>query len=73
MRAADSGPNSTGVTRTAARSSTPGILLFSAAAVDRDGLFGLGPAETGPQRAHKLTDGVIACAQRLRRQDPGLG
>ena len=27
----------------------------------------------GPRRAHKLTDEVIAYAQQLREQDPGLG
>jgi transposase len=45
----------------------------AAAAVDRDGLAGLVPAKPGPRRAHKLTDEVIAYAQQLREQDPGLG
>ena len=45
----------------------------AAAAVDRDGLGGLVPAKPGPRRAHKLTDEVIAYAQRLREADPGLG
>jgi transposase len=45
----------------------------AAAAVDRDGLGGLVPAKPGPRRAHKLTDEVIAYAQRLREQDPGIG
>ena len=45
----------------------------AAAAVDRDGLGGLVPAKPGPRRAHKLTDEVIAHAQRLRAADPGLG
>jgi transposase len=45
----------------------------AAAAVDRDGLGGLVPAKPGPRRAHKLTDEVIAYAQRLRGQDPGIG
>jgi transposase len=45
----------------------------AAAAVDRDGLGGLVPAKPGPRRAHKLTDEVIAHAQRLREQDPSLG
>jgi transposase len=31
------------------------------------------PAKAGPRRAHKLTDEVIAYAQQMRRQDPGLG
>ena len=41
--------------------------------MDRDGLGGLVPAKPGPRRAHKLTDEVIAYAQQLREQDPGLG
>jgi transposase len=45
----------------------------AAAAVDRDGLGGLVPAKPGPRRAHKLTDEVIAYAQRLRERDRGLG
>lgn len=45
----------------------------AAAAVDRDGLGGLVPAKPGPRRAHKLTDEVIAYAQRLCEQDPDLG
>ena len=45
----------------------------AAAAVDRDGLGGLVPAKPGPRRAHKLTDEVIAHAQRLREADPGIG
>ena len=45
----------------------------AAAAVDREGLGALVPAKPGPRRAHKLTDEVIAYAQRLREQDPGLG
>jgi transposase len=45
----------------------------AAAAVDRDGLGGLVPAKPGPRRAHKLTDEVIAYAQRLRERDPSLG
>jgi transposase len=45
----------------------------AAAAVDRDGLGGLVPAKPGPRRAHKLTDEVIAYAQRLREQDPSVG
>ena len=45
----------------------------AAAAVDRDGLGALVPAKPGPRRAYKLTDEVIAYAQRLREQDPGLG
>jgi transposase len=45
----------------------------AAAAVDRDGLGGLVPAKPGPRRAHKLTDEVIAHAQRLREQDPAVG
>ncbi len=45
----------------------------AAAAVDRDGLGGLVPAKPGPRRAHKLTDGVLAYARRLREQDPGIG
>jgi transposase len=45
----------------------------AAAVVDRDGLGGLVPAKPGPRRAHKLTDEVIAHAQRLRAADPGLG
>ena len=45
----------------------------AAAAVDREGLGGLVPAKPGPRRAHKLTDEVIAYAQQLREQDPGLG
>ena len=45
----------------------------AAAAVDRDGLGGLVPAKPGPRRAHKLTDEVIAYAQQLREQDPGMG
>ena len=42
----------------------------AATAVDREGLGGLVPAKPGPRRAHKLTDEVIAYAQRLREQDP---
>ena len=45
----------------------------AAAAVDRDGLAALVPAKPGPRRAHKLTDEVIAYAQRLREQDPSVG
>jgi len=45
----------------------------AAAAVDREGLGGLVPAKPGPRGAHKLTDEVIAYAQQLREQDPGLG
>ena len=45
----------------------------AAAAVDREGLGGLVPAKPGPRGAHKLTDEVIAHAQQLREQDPGLG
>lgn len=45
----------------------------AAAAVDRDGLGALVPAKPGPRRAHKLTDEVIAYAQRLREADPSLG
>jgi transposase len=45
----------------------------AAAAVDRDGLGALVPAKPGPRRAHKLTDEVIAYAQRLREQDPSVG
>jgi transposase len=45
----------------------------AAAAVDRDGLGGLLPAKPGPRRAHKLTDEVIAYAQRLRARDPSVG
>ncbi len=45
----------------------------AAAALDADGLGGLVPAKPGPRRAHKLTDEVIAYAQRLREQNPGIG
>lgn len=45
----------------------------AAAAVDRDGLGALVPAKPGPRRAHKLTNEVIAYAQRLREQDPSVG
>jgi transposase len=45
----------------------------AAAAVDRDGLGGLVPAKPGPRRAHKLTEEVVAYAQRLREQDPSVG
>ena len=31
------------------------------------------PAKPGPRRAHKLTDEVVAYAQQLREQDPGIG
>uniref|UniRef100_UPI003F957796 helix-turn-helix domain-containing protein n=1 Tax=Mycobacterium sp. TaxID=1785 RepID=UPI003F957796 len=42
-------------------------------AVDRDGLGGLVPAKPGPRRAHKLTEEVVAYAQRLREADPSVG
>lgn len=45
----------------------------AAAAVDRDGLGGLVPAKPGPQRAHKLTEEVIAYTRQLRERDPDLG
>ena len=45
----------------------------AAAALAASGLDGLVPAKPGPRRAHKLTDEVIAYAQRLRERDPSVG
>jgi transposase len=42
------------------------------AAVDAHGLAGLVPARTGPRRAHKLTDEVVAFARQAREDDPAL-
>ena len=36
------------------------------------GLAGLVPAKTGPRRAHKLTDEVMAFVRAARAEDPGL-
>jgi transposase len=44
----------------------------AAEALARDGLAGLVPAKPGPQRAHKLTDEVLAHVQALLAADPSL-
>jgi transposase len=44
----------------------------AAAALEASGLAGLVPARPGPRRAHKLTDEIIAWAERALAADPGL-
>ena len=44
----------------------------AAAAVDAGGLAALVPARPGPQRAHKLTDRVVAFARQMLDADPSL-
>lgn len=38
-----------------------------------NGLAGLLPRRRGPQRAHKLTDGVLDYIEEMLRQEPSLG
>jgi transposase len=44
----------------------------AAAALDQEGLPGLVPERPGPRRAHKLTDEVVAFAERALEDDPSL-
>jgi len=41
-------------------------------AFDRDGLWGLLPAQRGPRRSHKLSQAVMEFIARQREEDPSL-
>src|ERR1700759_4111866 len=44
----------------------------AAAALDEDGLAGLGAARPGPRGGHKLTEEIVAFAVSRREADPSL-